>query len=94
MQIKEDHKARKLHRERLQKRRMWEVLNFKREFIIIHCYLSASQSDIRLDEKGYIEVRMKCGNWWAFEAKMREFNRSDLQLIWAVFDCDRVESNQ
>ena len=74
----------------LQKRRMWEVLEVKRQFTIIHCYLSASLNDVRLDTDGQIEVKMKCGNWWAFEAKMREFNRSDLQLIWAVFDCDRV----
>ena len=59
---------------------------------VVHVYLSVGPSHIRADSSGQVEVKMACNRWYSFEAKMRNLTGVDYQVVWAVFDCDRIGS--
>ena len=49
-----------------------------------------SPENLKLDQKGQIEIKMKCGNFFPIQKAMSGF-KINRQVVWAVFDCDRVQ---
>ena len=46
---------------------------------------------MRLDRQGKIEIQMDCGFWFPIQKEMAGF-QLDCLVVWAIFDCDRVQS--
>lgn len=62
-----------------------------KKFTVLHCYLSVSNENIRLDRKGKVQIKMKCGSFLPIENLLSSFHANRL-IVWAVLDCDRVQA--
>ena len=64
--------------------------NFRQtnKFTVLHCYLSVSQENMKLDRRGQIEIKMKHNSYFPIQKTLTGF-KSNRQVLWAVFDCDR-----
>ena len=48
-------------------------LKQNKKFTVIHCYLSVSPENLRLDGAGRIEIQMQCGNFFPIQKSLNGF---------------------